>query len=218
MRYDRFSYIIPPRAEKSICRSLISIIQQKGWIAQVKKNGTNSVIFVPPNRKPIAYNRHGEMHRTWKFTPESAALFTVIPGHNWWAFNAELLHAKVNGGPKDTNFVHDVLVADGEYLLGERYADRYGLMVETLVNARLRLTGELPALQPHTGYMQVTPKTWVADIFKPSLDYTDIYDNLTDLADEGLMLKDPQAKLGTRDGSGANWMVKIRRQTKNYGF
>jgi hypothetical protein len=195
MRYDGFSYITPPRAEVKIPRSLLSSYEEKGWIAQRKKNGTNSVIFVGPDRKPFAYNRHGELHKQWKFTPASLAPFAALAGTGWYVFNAELLHSKVTGGPKDTNYVHDLLVDDGVYLLGKTYAERY---------ARL---GAL--LTPG-------PKLLLADYSRAN--FGALFDSLTAGEDEGLVVKDPAGKLGTRDGTRAGWMAKCRKLHKNFSF
>src|ERR1700756_4000556 len=128
MEYDSFAYLTPPRTEAKIPPSLLSMYEEGGWLAQVKKNGTNSVIFVPPTREPFAYNRHGERHKAWEFDAESARFFKKLPGRNWYVFNAELLHSKVSGGPRNTNYLHDVLVYDGTYLLGRTYLERYNLL------------------------------------------------------------------------------------------
>lgn len=195
MRYAGFSYITPPRAEVKIPRSLLASFEGKGWWAQIKKNGTNSVIFVPPDRVPFAYNRHGEAHKQWRFTAASAAPFAALPGTGWYVFNAELLHSKVSGGPKDTNYAHDVLVADGRYLLGKSYAERYAIVRGLLVPG---------------------PNLLVAGYETEG--FGALFDGLSAGEDEGLVLKNPGGKLGTRDGSGAGWMVKCRRLHKNFGF
>jgi hypothetical protein len=195
VRYNSFSYITPPRAEVKIPRSLLPSYEEKGWIGQIKKNGINSVIFVPPDRKPFAYNRHGEVHKQWTFTAASVAPFAALPGTGWYVFNAELLHSKVSGGPKDTNYVHDVLVADGRYLLGKSYAERYEMV---------------------RGLFSPGPNLLVAGY--ASAEFGALFDSLSAGEDEGLVLKNPAGKLGTRDGSGAGWMVKCRRIHKNFGF
>lgn len=213
MKYDSFSYITPPRTEVVIPQPFLKYLQNKGWWAQIKKNGTNSVIFVPPDRKPFAYNRHGEAHKQWAFTPESAALFRDIPGNSWWVFNAELLHSKVAGGMKDTNYVHDVLVANGEYLLGKSYVERYELLKSTLLGAAVNLKAQAKEC---TGYLQLTPKTLLASIY--ATNFTCLFDSLSGAENEGLVLKNPAAPLGTNDGRKALWMAKIRRPNKNLGF
>jgi hypothetical protein len=195
MRYAGFAYITPPRAEVKSPRSLLSSYQEKGWWAQIKKNGTNSMIFVGPDRLPFAYNRHGERHKQWAFTAASAAPFAALPGTGWYVLNAELLHSKVRGGPKDTNYVHDVLVADGVYLLGKSYAERYAMV---------------------RGLFVPGPNLLVAEYVSEG--FGALFDSLSAGEDEGLVLKNPAGKLGTRDGSGAGWMVKCRRIHKNFGF
>ena len=51
-------------------------------------------------------------------------------------------------------------------------------------------------------------------------DLTGLYRGLTNPLDEGIVLKDPEAVLAEchRDGLNANWQVKCRRGTKNFGF
>jgi hypothetical protein len=208
MEYTKFAYIPPPRAEAKIPFGLLSIYEDGGWLAQVKKNGTNSVIFVPPDRVPYAYNRHGERHKAWEFDKESARLFAKLPGRNWYVFNAELLHNKVSGGPRNTNYLHDVLVYDGTYLLGRSYAERYALLDKLF---RRYATGE------EFGHFVLNPSTWLAINFTSK--FKQIFkEELSGGEDEGLVLKDPQGLLATTDGKGANWMAKIRKPAKNFGF
>ena len=206
--YTEFAYIAPPRAEAKIPVGMLALYEDGGWLAQIKKNGTNSVIFVPPDRTPFAYNRHGERHKAWAFDEESAKFFRKLPGRNWFVFNAELLHNKVSGGPHNTNYLHDVLVYDGTYLLGRSYAERYNFLNKVFDRY---ITGE-----EYTHFM-LNPQTWLAkclfggfkQIFK---------EKLSDDEDEGLVLKNPNGLLSTTDGKGASWMCKIRKPMKNYGF
>jgi hypothetical protein len=182
--------------------------EEGGWLAQAKKNGTNSVIFVPPDRKPFAYNRHGELHKVWKFDAESAHFFSKLPGKNWYVFNAELLHSKVSGGPRNTNYLHDVLVYDGSYLIGQTYIWRYSLLLKAFER---HINAETDA------YFVLDPQTWLAKnwlkgfkkVFKEKLDANE---------DEGLVLKNPSGRLATTDGHDAPWMAKCRRPQKNFGF
>lgn len=213
MRYESFKYLTPPRTESKVPPGLISYYEAKGWLAQCKKNGTNSVVFVPPDRKPFAYGRHGEVHKAWKFTPQSAALFAAIPGHGWYVFNSELLHSKVKD-LRDTNYVHDVLVADGELLIGSTYADRQAILGETLQAAAEELN--LPEAVEAKTHFILNANTWLAKSLPP--DFKTGYNSLVDDEDEGLVLKSPTGKLSLSDGKNAPWMVKIRRATKNFSF
>ena len=208
MEYTEFSYIAPPRAEAKIPVGMLNLYEEGGWLAQIKKNGTNSVIFVPPDRVPFAYNRHGERHKAWEFDKESAALFARLPGKNWYVFNAELLHNKVSDGPRNTNYLHDVLVHDGTYLLGRSYAERYNLLSKTFGRS---ISGDA-----YTHFV-LNEQTWLAKSLLKG--FKQIFkEKLAEEEDEGLVLKDPRGVLSTTDGKGAPWMAKIRKPMKNYGF
>jgi hypothetical protein len=208
MKYTSFSYLAPPRAEAKIPLGMLSIYEDGGWIAQIKKNGTNSVIFVPPDRIPFAYNRHGERHKVWDFDKESAAFFSKLPGKNWYVFNAELLHSKVSGGPRNTNYLHDVLVYDGTYLVGRTYHERYNLLYKAF-DRYITEDGGL-------SHFILNPQTLLAKSIMAGFKTT--FKGLTENEDEGLVLKDPQGLLGTTDGKNARWMAKIRKPNKNLGF
>jgi hypothetical protein len=208
MEYANFSYLAPPRAEAKIPFGMLSIYEEGGWFAQVKKNGTNSVIFVGPNRIPFAYNRHGERQKAWSFDKASALFFEKLPGHNWYVFNAELLHSKVSGGPKNTNYLHDCLVYDGTYLVGRTYLERYNLLFKAFDPYVTGGTYSHFFLNAQTLLAKSTRKGFKA-LFK---------EGLTENEDEGLVLKDPRGLLATTDGKNARWMAKIRKPNKNLGF
>jgi hypothetical protein len=208
MEYTSFAYLLPPRAEAKIPVAMLSLYENAGWLAQVKKNGTNSVIFVPPDRKPFAYNRHGERHKVWDFDKESARFFSKLPGSNWYVFNAELLHSKVSGGPRNTNYLHDVLVYDGTYLLGRTYLERYNLLFK--------------AFDPYVSgeafsHFILNPQTLLAKSVRTGFK-TMFKEQLIAGEDEGLVIKDPRGLLSTTDGKNARWMAKIRKPNKNLGF
>jgi hypothetical protein len=209
MIFDSFLYMTPPRAKSPIPPSRLGLYESMGWIAQLKKNGQNSVIYVPPNRIPFAYNRHGERHKTWVFTAGSEAIFAALPGNGWWVFNGELLNAKVSG-IRDINYLHDVLVADGELLLNTTYQYRHDTLCATLPKLSKSRILETPT------HWILDAHTWIAK--RITAGFSALFDGLTDPEDEGLVLKNPQGILGTRCGNGAGWMVKCRRPTKNAGF
>ena len=209
MEYTEFAYIAPPRAEAKIPLAMLSIYEEGGWFAQVKKNGTNSVIFVGPNRIPFAYNRHGERQKAWSFDKDSAHFFEKLPGRNWYVFNAELLHSKVSGGPKNTNYLHDCLVYDGTYLLGRTYFERYNLLFKAFDDYITEDGGLSHFILNKQTLLAKSMKKGFKAIFK---------EQLIENEDEGLVLKDPQGLLGTRDGQNARWMAKIRKPNKNLGF
>lgn len=204
MKYDKYMYLYPPRAENAIPPSRLKQFQRQHWVAQVKKNGTSSVIFVPPDREVFAMNRHNEEHKQWNFTDGSARIFKSLPGKGWYVICAELMHSKVPG-IRDINYIHDILVDDGEYLLGTTYAQRYARLL------MLFLKGTAPKTQSH--YM-VDDHTWLARNHVG--DFREFFGSLTAPEDEGIVLKNMQGKLAIRDNNG--WTVKTRRPHKNFQF
>lgn len=204
MIYDKFVYITPPRAEKAIPPGLLSAYEKPGWIAQAKKNGANSVIFVSPEKEVFAYNRHGEKHKKWTFTKETAKSFAALPGKGWYVINAELLHAKVKG-LRDINYIHDILVDDGEYLGGTSYASRYVRLQNLFFNQTMSVTPT---------HWILNKNTWLARNFRDN--FRQAFDSLKSDEDEGLVLKNMNGILHPKSNNG--WTVKCRRNTKNFGF
>jgi hypothetical protein len=62
----------------------------------------------------------------------------------------------VSGGPRSTNYVHDLLVADGKYLLNWTYAERSILLEDILFG----VPG--PVLAGEDFYAELNPTTWLA--------------------------------------------------------
>jgi hypothetical protein len=207
MNYDMYSYITPPRAEVKIMEAMLNFYEKRGWFAQVKKNGTNSVIYVPPKDEgePFAKTRHADDpdHKAWQFTPKSIAAFKEIQGKRWYVFNAELMHSKGHGF-RDTNYIHDILVHDGRYLLGTSVVDR-----QTLLHDLFR-TRILKGPRSHYVY---NDNTWI--VKNHANGFRRLFGQLED-EDEGLVLKNPEGLLVTRDNG--SWAVKCRHPHKNFGF
>lgn len=203
MEYKSYSYITPPRAEGKVAPATLPFYEQKGWIAQCKKNGTNSVIFVPPSEKIFAKTRHNDDHKAWKFTEGSSKIFDETRNAGWNVFNAELMHSKGNGF-RDINYLHDVLVWNGEYLIGKTYQERFELLQNIFCDIKD---------ETHSHYV-INDHTWLAKNFKA--DFSKLFHSLTNNEDEGLVLKNPKGKLELRDNTG--WLVKCRKFHKNYGF
>lgn len=207
-RYESFSYLWPPRPDNAIGPKMLTTYESMGYVAQFKKNGTCSVIAVAPDKTITAMNRHDETHKAWSVTPASAAAFLTLPGSGWYVFAAELLHNKVTDGPRDTNYIFDVLVADGEYLTGKTFDERMAILADIF-----------PAsIDEEDSHRVITPNTWVAKTITKRLKPT--FDALVRPEDEGLVIKDPEAVLKhcTRPTSNNDWQVKVRRPHKNFSF
>jgi hypothetical protein len=209
MQYQSFSYLFPPRPEKAIPRNFFGFYERKGWVAQAKKNGTCNVIAVSPDKKLICMNRHNEDQKMWSPSKDSAEAFQSLPGRGWYVIVAELLHAKVTNGQKDTNYINDILVADGEYLIGQTMMAR---------QARIADLFQRPGQAEASGHYVVNDNTWVAKNI--ASDFKGFFATLDTPEDEGVVLKDPSSTLAicSREKANVSWSVKSRRQHKNYGF
>jgi hypothetical protein len=208
MRYDAYKYLFPPRPEKAVSPEMLGFYDQQGWVAQIKKNGTCSVIAVSPTKELVTMNRHNETHKLWDPTPASSAAFKALPGTGWYVFVAELLHSKVAGGPRDTNYLFDILVSDGEYLVGKTFAERADILDSLFPDS----IGETQS------HRIINSNTWVAK--RHSGPFRELFDGLTADEDEGIVLKNPRTPLEFcfRKTNNASGQVKSRRQHKNYGF
>lgn len=209
MQFSSYTYLWPPRPDRAISRDLIGFYQKRGWLAQAKMNGTCNVIAVSPEKTLTCMNRHKETHKLWNPTDASSAAFKALPGKGWYVFVAELLHSKVEGGPRDTNYVHDILVHDGDYLVGKTLVERQNLL------RKLFLKGNEEETATH---FVINKNTWLAKNRLANL--TEFYDSLTNPEHEGIVLKDPNSKLilCSRQTANNGGQVKSRRLHKNYSF
>lgn len=198
----------PPRADSAIPPASIKHFERRGWIAQVKKNGTNNVIVVDPQKRVTAHNRMGEPHKSWSFTDETSTFFRNLPGDGHWVLNAELIHAKVKG-IRNVNYVHDVLVANGRELWGTTFEYRQKVLMS--VSGGSHNPSSLFATHD-----VIDDHTWVAVNYVEEL--SDLYWSLTEPEDEGIVLKSPHGIYLQGDSRHAPWMVKCRKTTKNFCF
>lgn len=211
MRFDQYQYLWPPRPDDAVAREMIPMLEMLGKVAQVKKNGTCSVIAVGPKTSGVreirAMNRHAEEHKLWSPTASTTQALRNLPGDGWYVFVAELLHSKVPG-IRDINYLFDILVADGEYLVGKTFAEREALLQSVFPT-------EIGETYSHR---VIDPNTWVAKLVDE--DILNLFDDLDSPEDEGIVLKDPTIalKLCTRQTANNAGMVKVRRPHKNFSF
>jgi hypothetical protein len=208
MIFNAFQYLWPPRPKKAIPPNLLKYYEDQKWIAQYKKNGTCTVLYIDPNKKMIVKTRHNTEHKAWHPSKEFAEQFSALPGEGWYVFAGELLHNKT---PliKDTLYLFDALVDNGEYLIGTTLKERI---------ARLHDIFPKQARSINRGYYVSMPKLWIAETIKSN--FLKVYKNLTFSEDEGLVLKDPNARLNlcSKADSNAAWQIKCRLPTKNHTF
>ena len=204
----QYQYLWPPRPRKQIPLNLLTYYEQQGWIAQLKKNGTCTVLYLTPDKKVIAKTRHKTDHKLWTPGQELTDQLALLPGKDWYVFVGELLHSKTKE-IKDTLYLFDLLVDEGLYLAGH-----------TLTNRLRRLHSLFPrrAKSIRSGHYVVSPKLWVAETIKSN--FEKVFLSLSAPEDEGLVLKDPQAKLNWCVSQHANCatQVKCRRAAKTAGY
>lgn len=199
MRYEKYSYLYPPRPETPILPPMLGYYEANDYQAQVKKNGTGSVLAITPARQIIAMTRHKEPHKLWQADGVTAEPFRRLKG-GWYVFVSELLHNKCAIGPKHTNYLNDMLVSDGEMLVGTTFAERQTMMASLFPDAVPHVSG---------GYAVIDANTWLATNhhggFKKLLARTRKRPE-----DEGLVLKKSTARLAfcTKPASNSSWMVK----------
>ena len=210
MKYTKYTTLYPPRPEAAIPPQMLNFYEKKGWWAQYKKNGTNTVIWIPPNKKIIYKNRHGEAHRAWSmpdFIREQLAL--LFPEKKWFVLCAELMHSKTKQF-KDILYLHDMLVWKGEFLLGSTFRERQEIMDERLITN----------VETHSHYVcDDLGKIWYAKRFEEN--FQGIWRSIKDpKVDEGLVLKDPEGKLRAclTEKENSSWLAKCRHGHKNYNF
>jgi hypothetical protein len=180
----------------------LKFYEKRSWFAQIKKNGTNIVLAVSPDKEIKVWRRDGTASKEWQPSNNSARLFKSLPGKCWYVFNTELLN---QFGIYDTNYIFDVLVNKGEYLVGKTYAQRYKLLQDLFLHNPIASNQSHYTLDNHT---------WLARNIRK--DFQGIFDSITKIEDEGLVLKNPNGILTMN--SDSSWMRKCRKEHKNYSF
>ena len=223
MKFDKYTYLWPPRPETKIEASQLGFYSKRKWVAQYKKNGTCTVLFVTPEKDIIVKTRHDADHKMWKPTAGSTDAFKKMPGDGWYVFVCEVLHSKTKR-VKDTVYIFDILVNDGENLEGTTFIKRQEILKD-LFEIDQDLPEGVTRIHAKSHYI-ITPKVWLARLitgkFKTTMaaiqKASDAEDGNSE--DEGLVLKNPNGKLKNLQKQKINgsWQVKCRCATENYSF
>lgn len=204
MKYNKFTYLYPTRPEEAVMVEMLPYYEKKGYIAQVKKNGTCAIMATVPDGV-IVMNRHNEPMKKWQITEEIKNIFSKIPP--WYYFCGELLHSKTPH-IKNTLYLYDMLVEKGEYLVGKDYASRY--------KGLLKVFG---IIDTKPQYYVVSEHLWIARNYTEN--FKEVFLSLEGAENEGLVLKDPKGVLdmcGKQTNKNGKWQRKIRKNTKNYAY
>ena len=222
MKYENYQYLWPPRPSKAIPDAQLGWYEKRGWVGQMKKNGTCTVVFVSPDGELTFKTRHNDDHKMWTPTPKSTECFRDLPGKGWYVFVVEVLHNKT-ALIKDTVYIFDILVNDGELLLGTTFTERMD-MLKKIFGVEDFDDPNVVRLSQESHYV-LSPNCWLAKTITGDFAKVMRVANAQKPesgapVDEGIVLKRPDAKLEmpTKASANSRWQVKCRVAHKNYDF
>ena len=217
MKYESFRYLWPPRPETKIAPTDLGVIESMGWWGQAKFNGTCTVIYVPAAKEPfpasrgsVAMGRHGPDHvLDWQPGASWQAFEAALDG-GWHVFVGELLHSK-GVGVKDTIVLFDMLVEDGDYLVGKTLYDRFNRLERLLKAYNSEPQIELTHREYNQGVWLVENRARAFRLW---------FDTEAPAMVEGLVFKDKNSKLRlcSRASANAGGQVKCRKPKANVSF
>lgn len=213
MIYDKYSYIYPPRPETTIkfgSPTFNKYTDNPNWIGQLKLNGQRNVIYIDPEGNQQWWNRHKELHRSYTvqewFKQEVRDLIKIEPG-KWTVLDSELLNNK-DKNIKDTIYIYDILVLNGEYLLGSTYQERF-TMLQNIVQAKDPIVERcMVKVSPHIYLPQNLQGQQLKDAWE-----------LTKVSwVEGFVFKklDGRLTVGFKEDNNSDWMIKCRKPNNCY--
>jgi len=206
-------YLYPPRPSEKVSSTMLGFFDKQRtngvakYITQIKKNGTCSVTIISPDKKVQCWTRHKEAHKAW--TPSMKTLSPMIDvSSGWTVFVSELLHSKGTGST-DTQYIFDILVYDNNYMVGSTFGERQNLLMDLFSSNFVDET---------VSHNVITNKIWLAK--NHTSGFKQLFDNITSIEDEGVVIKEWNAKLDfcSRELANSNWQFKSRKATKNYSF
>ena len=195
-------FLYPPRPEKAVIPGHLPMFEGMGFTAEYKKNGTCTEI--ENSAGLTSWTRHKEPHKSWNINtfPAQELLLEIENS----IFVGELLHSK-GVGVTNTLYLFDLLKYRGKLLIG------------ISLQARRDILHSLwPIKKLHYSHYEIHSNLWIARSYDSK--FSEIFDGITKVEDEGIVLKDPKALLLPcfKEGTNAGWQVKCRKPTKNYSF
>lgn len=227
MPFRKWRYIYPPRPGSAtpypISGQEGSDVYRSGgeWQAQLKLNGTRSLIVFRPDGGIEFYNRHAEHHKAWSapgwMVAEIRKQFRVEKGE-WSIIDSELLHSK-HASVKDTLYAFDILVLNGRYLVKTSYEERFATLSEVCGHPTTEVAGFDGMV------LEIGRGLWMATVIdEPKWDEAwALSEKIVGTAGtviEGLVFKRMKAMLDFGHSAANNglWMVRCRRETKALPF
>jgi hypothetical protein len=238
MHTDPTVFIYPPRPDKCLPRADTEILGEMGFLAQLKYNDSRCLIKYLPDGEIQLWNRHGEKFRDYT-APDSllAELHTVqkilgLSPTGYHLLDGGLLDRK-HKAIKDSIVIWDILVRDGEHLLGTTYLDRYN---------SLHVSQEAWNYQHPNGSTYQLGLALTDNILIPECHSASKWPELWNMIDEinatwtigkptdknyqchplieGLVFKNPSGELemGFSERNNSSWLMRSRIETGRHRF
>jgi len=211
MKYLNYRYLFPPRPSNAIPSKDLNYYDNGTFLGQPKLNGSNATVYTNGERI-IVMNRHGD--RLTRFEIKDEEILSLYKGTGGWtALNCEYLNKnKQDETGKSFNHklvIFDILVNDGDYLIGKTFDQRIQLLDEMF----------------HKNDCEKNYLWCISDnvyrVKSYENNFSMLFDTLTpiDLI-EGLVLKRKNARLemGNTELNNHRSQVKARKSTLNYKF
>jgi len=211
---ERLKRLYPPRAEVTMNPARLQASKRR-YIAQYKYNDVRTLIFLFPGEQIELLTRQRESHKGYRLSNKMkrALLSLDLSRDRSHVLDGGILRNLLVGDERPI-VLWDILVHEGEYLIGTTYEQRYALLK--------RICREPGALESKTGReigLKIREALWLAPLFKSGFDRRFEQALPADYL-EGLMLKDPRGKLerGILPKNNMSWQVKVRKPRKDYIF
>ena len=219
-------YIYPPRPKTSLPYGEAAFFKDLGWVAQYKYNGSRCMVKHLPNGKIELWNRHAEKFRTynpptWLQDQIRSSLYKLgLNPTGYHLLDGELLDQK-HTAIKDTVVIWDILVRDGQHLLGTTYGERHSTLYDVISQEERWLH------KAHDFGIRLSDNVLFATNLGASL-WDDAWDTVLEVNKpygdkpllEGLVIKDPNGALerGWRESNNGGWLVRCRVKTGRHNF
>jgi len=212
-------YLFPPRPEQTTKNTELDKYDNGLYIGQPKYNGTCANLFMNET-ETIFMNRHKEVIKAGDYS--KVDFRGLYSGKGWMVLCGEWLNKNKkgeDGNPFNLKFIlWDILVYNGEYLLGKTMTERLALLEELYPCCKMVVNEKGMLAYSHLCITKFN------NVFKSPTYYNNfslLYDSLvkTDLY-EGIVLKRKDAKLtvGMSEKNNNTWQIKCRKETRNYSF
>ncbi len=211
MKYPNYRFIYPPRPKNAIPDGDLDFWDNGSLVGQPKLNGSNCLIFTN-GEKHVVTNRKNERLTIFNLTDVEIKQMYRGTGE-WIVINGEYLNKSKrdeSGQIFNHKFViFDILVFDGEYLVGKTFEERISLLDE--------LYGTVDSEKEYL--YKISENIYRVKSYNNQ--FKMLFDKLSPIdMIEGLVLKRKNSRLevGYSELNNVRSQIKCRKVTKNYKY